>query len=184
MFLKPTSHMYIFSVLVTDNLNYWFAVKPDICNLKTHARLHDCTRLQTSNHEDSQPKTGVRTHSSRRSSHINPTVSPVYLHIIIITKYASCFASVLCDDTGHLTHTRGCIIWLMLSLVTERKTVLCVTIWWSFLLMQLLQLWNTTTLWFSVRVLTPAAGSRSGSVLFYLLLCCPAPSWDWPYISR
>lgn len=44
--------MYIFSDFVTDDLNCWFAVKPDICNLKTHARLHDCTCLQTSHHED------------------------------------------------------------------------------------------------------------------------------------
>lgn len=38
---KTTTNMYIVSALVTDDHNCWFAVKLDICNLKTHARLHD-----------------------------------------------------------------------------------------------------------------------------------------------
>lgn len=174
--LKPTSNMYIFSVLVTDELNCWFAVKPDICNLKTHARLHDCTRLQPSDHEDFLPKTSVRTHSSRTSSHIGLTVSSVYLshchsHKICITRCLSPLRwyrkSCLHKRLHYLTHA-------LLSM-TERTTMLYVAIWrQTFLLMKILLLWNAATLWSDVRVLTPA-GSRSGSTLSSVLLCCPAP---------
>lgn len=128
--------MYIFSVLVTDDPNCWFAVKPGISNLKTHARLHDCTRLQ---HQimkiGSRKNKFTYTHCSRTSAHINPTVNSVYLHIVIIPKYASCVASVLCGDTGC---TRGSIIWLMLSPVWLRGQLCCVlpstgwSLWWSF----------------------------------------------------
>lgn len=51
-------------------------------------------------------------------------------------------------------------------------------------LLKHLLLWNTAALWSSVRVLTPAGRSRSGSALSSLLLCCPAPSSDWPGKAR
>lgn len=160
--------MDIFSVLVTDDPNCWFAVKLGICILKTHARLHDCTRLQTSDHEDFLlKKTSVCTHSSGTPSHINPTVNSVYLH--------KNMHHVLPQTSVVIQPTQGCIIWLMPSLVWLR-----VQVCWE-LQCEVSERWNAATLWSSVRVFAPTGGSRSGQcfVVSFVMPPCP-PSKDWP----
>lgn len=52
--------MKTFSVLVTDDQNCWPAVIPDICNLKPHVILHDCTCLKPSDYEDLLQKPCIR----------------------------------------------------------------------------------------------------------------------------
>lgn len=123
--------------------NCWFAVKASICNLETHAQLHDCTRLRTSDHEDFGPKNKrmYSKHGSRTSLHTNPTVSsidPSHRHS----------HTDRCDPA----ETTGCIISPMLW---NKDHVVCCHLMAEMLPKRLL-LWNMATLWFqhpSVRVL-------------------------------
>lgn len=151
--------MNIFWDLVTVDLNCWFTVKADICNL----RLHDCTRQKTSDHKDFLPP-----ENKQANTHINPgklwkQCALCIPHGVTIT---TCLRSpvVIREMLPHKrlhypTHAR--------ITVTKSRTMLK-----KFVT-------DEAALWSSV--LTPA-GERGGGVfvLTIVILPCPPFSQEWP----
>lgn len=163
--LHLTSNMYIFSVLVTDDPNWRFAVKPAICNLKTHAaRLHDCTRLWASDHEDLPPPPSVHT----ALGHLPIQQWDLCVSFTSSPSRKSCIASVLRGDPGH---TRGSIIWLVLLGVTGRKNY---AVWWSFFCYETHPAFGAP----------PGGLTPAGVLVLCPLYCYAAPATPAPQLTR
>lgn len=164
--------MNTFSVLVTDDQNCWFAVKPDICNLKPHVILHDCTCLKPSDYEDLFQK-----QFSRTPRHINLKVKSVYP-----SQHNNCKTYLACHPSPLWWCRKSCphkgLHYLPHAMIffTGRKGIFCVPIRW----LKLLLLWNAATLWSASGFSLLQKGA--GMVVLCPIYCYASPpsSHNWP----